>query len=124
MIENVAMFLNKLLSAYETFPLPSLCLLMQVKGGERATLIGLLLLVIPFVPASNVFIRVGFVVAERILYIPRYILLSLSLITWYTYIRTYIYMYLCIYVYSWDMWFIVAVVHRLIFLGMVDGSGC
>jgi len=28
--------------------------------------------VIPFLPASNIFFRVGFVVAERILYIPRY----------------------------------------------------
>lgn len=34
-------------------------------------LCGLCLLVIPFLPASNLFLRVGFVVAERILYIPR-----------------------------------------------------
>uniref|UniRef100_A0A1X7VL19 dolichyl-phosphate-mannose--protein mannosyltransferase n=1 Tax=Amphimedon queenslandica TaxID=400682 RepID=A0A1X7VL19_AMPQE len=32
--------------------------------------LGLILMVVPFVPASNLFIRVGFVVAERILYIP------------------------------------------------------
>ena len=38
---------------------------------KRITLVGLLLLVIPFLPASNLFLRVGFVVAERILYIPR-----------------------------------------------------
>ena len=34
-------------------------------------LMGVMLLVIPFLPASNLLIRVGFVVAERILYIPR-----------------------------------------------------
>ncbi|CAH0397392.1 unnamed protein product [Chilo suppressalis] len=33
--------------------------------------IGLLLLVIPFVPASNLLVTVGFVIAERVLYIPR-----------------------------------------------------
>ncbi|CAG9562902.1 unnamed protein product [Danaus chrysippus] len=32
--------------------------------------IGLLLLVVPFVPASNLLVTVGFVIAERILYIP------------------------------------------------------
>ena len=30
----------------------------------------LAMLVIPFLPASNIFFRVGFVVAERILYLP------------------------------------------------------
>lgn len=33
-------------------------------------LLGLLLLVIPFIPASNLLFPVGFVVAERILYLP------------------------------------------------------
>lgn len=33
--------------------------------------VGLLLLVIPFIPASNLFVTVGFVIAERVLYIPR-----------------------------------------------------
>ncbi|CAG4983534.1 unnamed protein product [Colias eurytheme] len=32
--------------------------------------VGLLLLVIPFVPASNLLVTVGFVIAERVLYIP------------------------------------------------------
>ncbi|KAG7305254.1 hypothetical protein JYU34_009297 [Plutella xylostella] len=32
--------------------------------------LGFLLLVIPFVPASNLFVTVGFVIAERVLYIP------------------------------------------------------
>ena len=42
------------------------------KGHRRVILLGLSLLVVPFLPASNLFLRVGFVVAERILYIPRY----------------------------------------------------
>ncbi|CAL4060540.1 unnamed protein product, partial [Meganyctiphanes norvegica] len=36
----------------------------------RGLLLGMFLMVLPFLPASNVFITVGFVVAERILYIP------------------------------------------------------
>uniref|UniRef100_A0A3P8URY2 dolichyl-phosphate-mannose--protein mannosyltransferase n=1 Tax=Cynoglossus semilaevis TaxID=244447 RepID=A0A3P8URY2_CYNSE len=36
----------------------------------REVLMGLLFLVFPFIPASNLFFRVGFVVAERILYMP------------------------------------------------------
>uniref|UniRef100_A0A7M5XEG5 DUF1736 domain-containing protein n=2 Tax=Clytia hemisphaerica TaxID=252671 RepID=A0A7M5XEG5_9CNID len=39
-------------------------------NDNHALVVGLLFLVIPFLPASNFFIRVGFVVAERILYIP------------------------------------------------------
>lgn len=38
--------------------------------GDDVTLVGLALAIIPFIPASNFFLRVGFVVAERILYIP------------------------------------------------------
>ena len=41
-------------------------------GNSHAPLWGVLLLVVPFLPASNLLIRVGFVVAERILYISRY----------------------------------------------------
>lgn len=33
--------------------------------------LGLLLLVLPFLPATNLVVTVGFVVAERVLYIPR-----------------------------------------------------
>ncbi|KAG8188777.1 hypothetical protein JTE90_009173 [Oedothorax gibbosus] len=36
----------------------------------KAVLMGLTLLVLPFLPASNLFFPVGFVVAERVLYIP------------------------------------------------------
>uniref|UniRef100_A0A3Q4FYD6 dolichyl-phosphate-mannose--protein mannosyltransferase n=1 Tax=Neolamprologus brichardi TaxID=32507 RepID=A0A3Q4FYD6_NEOBR len=37
---------------------------------SREVLVGLLFLVFPFIPASNLFFRVGFVVAERVLYMP------------------------------------------------------
>ncbi|XP_071548678.1 protein O-mannosyl-transferase TMTC1-like [Panulirus ornatus] len=41
------------------------------KGSEgRAVLLGMSLLVLPFLPATNLLFTVGFVVAERILYIP------------------------------------------------------
>uniref|UniRef100_A0A3Q3BFX1 dolichyl-phosphate-mannose--protein mannosyltransferase n=1 Tax=Kryptolebias marmoratus TaxID=37003 RepID=A0A3Q3BFX1_KRYMA len=37
---------------------------------NREVLVGLLFLVFPFIPATNFFFRVGFVVAERVLYMP------------------------------------------------------
>ncbi|KAI5634756.1 transmembrane and TPR repeat-containing protein 4 [Phthorimaea operculella] len=40
------------------------------ESTKRVTVISLLLLVIPFLPAMNIFFPVGFVIAERILYIP------------------------------------------------------
>ncbi|KAJ8734815.1 hypothetical protein PYW08_014065 [Mythimna loreyi] len=40
------------------------------KSTKRAMLLAASLIVIPFLPASNVFYPVGFVIAERILYIP------------------------------------------------------
>ncbi|XP_078077474.1 protein O-mannosyl-transferase TMTC1-like [Mustelus asterias] len=40
------------------------------KLKHREVLVGLLFLVFPFIPASNLFFRVGFVVAERVLYMP------------------------------------------------------
>uniref|UniRef100_A0A3Q0S0S4 dolichyl-phosphate-mannose--protein mannosyltransferase n=1 Tax=Amphilophus citrinellus TaxID=61819 RepID=A0A3Q0S0S4_AMPCI len=43
---------------------------LQVKTEIREVLVGLLFLVFPFIPASNLFFRVGFVVAERVLYMP------------------------------------------------------
>ncbi|XP_060067782.1 protein O-mannosyl-transferase TMTC1-like [Ylistrum balloti] len=39
-------------------------------GGGDVLLTSLLLLVLPFLPASNLLFRVGFVLAERVLYIP------------------------------------------------------
>lgn len=40
------------------------------QSTSDATLTSLLLLVLPFLPASNLLFRVGFVLAERVLYIP------------------------------------------------------
>ncbi|XP_077392865.1 protein O-mannosyl-transferase TMTC4 isoform X1 [Festucalex cinctus] len=40
-------------------------------GQQRRTLsLALVLLVVPFLPACNIFFRVGFVIAERVLYLP------------------------------------------------------
>ncbi|XP_075712919.1 protein O-mannosyl-transferase TMTC3 [Rhinoderma darwinii] len=38
--------------------------------SSKAVLMGLCLMVLPFIPASNLFFPVGFVVAERVLYVP------------------------------------------------------
>lgn len=40
------------------------------KSGVDLTVIALSMLVLPFIPATNLFFYVGFVVAERVLYIP------------------------------------------------------
>lgn len=41
-------------------------------GGDELTLgVALLFLVLPYLPASNIGCYVGFVMAERVLYIPR-----------------------------------------------------
>lgn len=37
---------------------------------SRLVAMSVVLLVVPFIPASNLFFRVGFVVAERVLYLP------------------------------------------------------
>ncbi len=42
-----------------------------MKGKE--VLVGVLFLVFPFIPASNLFFPRGFVVAERVLYMPRFV---------------------------------------------------
>ncbi|KAG8512281.1 Protein O-mannosyl-transferase TMTC1 [Galemys pyrenaicus] len=42
----------------------------RLRLEHREVLVGLLFLVLPFLPASNLFFRVGFVVAERVLYMP------------------------------------------------------
>ncbi|KAM4748733.1 protein O-mannosyl-transferase TMTC1 [Rhinophrynus dorsalis] len=46
------------------------CLAASKRMEHRELLVGLLFLVFPFIPASNLFFRVGFVVAERVLYMP------------------------------------------------------
>ncbi|XP_057711454.1 protein O-mannosyl-transferase TMTC1 [Corythoichthys intestinalis] len=42
----------------------------SLKKRKNEVLMGILFLVFPFIPASNLFFRVGFVVAERVLYMP------------------------------------------------------
>ncbi|KAL1468148.1 hypothetical protein MTO96_041667 [Rhipicephalus appendiculatus] len=42
----------------------------SLRGTSLRLLVPLLLTVLPFLPASNLFVTVGFVVAERVLYIP------------------------------------------------------
>lgn len=55
---------------------PFLCLCPAVKKKTQkikprdATLFALSLIIFPFLPASNLFFYVGFVVAERVLYVP------------------------------------------------------
>ncbi len=49
------------------------CLLIScMYKNDHVTFLALVLIIFPFLPASNLFVRVGFVVAERILYISRY----------------------------------------------------
>ncbi|XP_042366875.1 protein O-mannosyl-transferase TMTC1 [Plectropomus leopardus] len=46
------------------------CVFSPQRQESREVLVGMLFLVFPFIPASNLFFRVGFVVAERVLYMP------------------------------------------------------
>ncbi|XP_023571819.1 transmembrane and TPR repeat-containing protein 1 isoform X2 [Octodon degus] len=46
------------------------CLAAFKRLEHKEVLVGLSFLVFPFIPASNLFFRVGFVVAERVLYMP------------------------------------------------------
>uniref|UniRef100_A0A8C6YZ88 dolichyl-phosphate-mannose--protein mannosyltransferase n=1 Tax=Nothoprocta perdicaria TaxID=30464 RepID=A0A8C6YZ88_NOTPE len=46
------------------------CVAAFKKLEHKEVSVGLLFLVFPFIPASNLFFRVGFVVAERVLYMP------------------------------------------------------
>ncbi|XP_034719064.1 protein O-mannosyl-transferase TMTC1 [Etheostoma cragini] len=46
------------------------CVFSLQSQRSREVLVGMLFLVFPFIPASNLFFRVGFVVAERVLYMP------------------------------------------------------
>ena len=39
-------------------------------GNPRQLMYSLVFIIVPFIPSSNIFLRVGFVVAERVLYIP------------------------------------------------------
>ena len=42
----------------------------EKKKQNRIPVFGLVLMIVPFLPASNLFFPVGFVVAERVLYLP------------------------------------------------------
>uniref|UniRef100_A0A3P9IBC1 dolichyl-phosphate-mannose--protein mannosyltransferase n=1 Tax=Oryzias latipes TaxID=8090 RepID=A0A3P9IBC1_ORYLA len=46
------------------------CVLILQQKDSCAPVVGILFLGFPFIPASNLFFRVGFVVAERVLYMP------------------------------------------------------
>ena len=47
------------------------CYAMSTRDAHhRKLLFGLCLMIVPFIPASNLFFPVGFVIAERVLYIP------------------------------------------------------
>ncbi|XP_032445974.1 protein O-mannosyl-transferase TMTC1 isoform X1 [Xiphophorus hellerii] len=46
------------------------CLFSLKRQEKKEVLVGIFFLVFPFIPASNLFFRVGFVVAERVLYMP------------------------------------------------------
>ncbi|GAB6018796.1 transmembrane and tetratricopeptide repeat containing 1 [Chamberlinius hualienensis] len=45
-------------------------LISEEENDQRVMYVGLLFIIFPFLPASNLFVTVGFVVAERILYFP------------------------------------------------------
>lgn len=51
------------------------CLLFSLQDREEdgLLLLGICMLVLTFLPASNLLVTVGFVVAERVLYLPRYV---------------------------------------------------
>ncbi|XP_022098647.1 transmembrane and TPR repeat-containing protein 4-like isoform X2 [Acanthaster planci] len=46
------------------------CVVGQPSHNKRVLTMALAFLIIPFLPASNLFLRVGFVIAERVLYLP------------------------------------------------------
>ena len=48
----------------------SLCLVYYYFLSIRVVTVALAMMIIPFLPASNLFLCVGFVVAERVLYLP------------------------------------------------------
>ena len=51
---------------------------------ERTFLIGYVLMIVPFLPASNIFFPVGFVIAERVLYLPSLGFIIIVVLTWST----------------------------------------
>ncbi|CAH2063913.1 unnamed protein product, partial [Iphiclides podalirius] len=64
---------RNLLTLFALFALLALsyCCLVDIEFQRHTpAVVGLMLLVFPYLPASNLFVTVGFVVAERVLYIP------------------------------------------------------
>ena len=56
-----------------TLTVAAILFLYGIRGSEhqrKITLSGILFTLVPYIPASNIFFPVGFVVAERILYLP------------------------------------------------------
>ena len=56
-----------------TFVAVTMLCMFAIKGNERRqkiVLVGLAMTLFPYIPASNLFFPVGFVVAERVLYLP------------------------------------------------------
>ncbi|GFY54200.1 protein O-mannosyl-transferase TMTC1 [Trichonephila inaurata madagascariensis] len=67
-VRNVASLLLFLFLGVSTLQL--VCAPSLKKSEAKTMLMYLCILVLPFLPASNMFVTVGFVVAERVLYIP------------------------------------------------------
>ena len=58
------------LAAFASLLSMGCCAMRGRDGHHRKLLFGLCVMIIPFIPASNLFFPVGFVIAERVLYIP------------------------------------------------------
>ena len=57
----------------------------NVYSSSHAMFVSILFIILPYLPASNLFLTVGFVVAERLLYIPRFVLKQKKIINVCTY---------------------------------------
>jgi hypothetical protein len=56
---------------YHTFSSKLFCVFFLQQQRHVPLVLGFLFLTLPFLPATNLVVTVGFVVAERVLYIPR-----------------------------------------------------
>ena len=61
---------RNLLTVATLIAVVSLCLYGVLERSHKCVIVSLSLLVLPYLPASNLFFPVGFVVAERVLYLP------------------------------------------------------
>lgn len=69
-ISSSSLYLSKSLVTNDGAGVLSLAQLRERNSRLQCFSFGLVLLIIPFIPATNLFFYVGFVIAERILYIP------------------------------------------------------